>query len=163
MLKQRFVGVLLVLLLSAACRPASLTPPPNAVPVPTGSGVALGQPPHMGPGSPAVYWVWRDANGLWHLRTTTAKKLQRFMGKITAVTGQIADVKPVKLEFKDRMVVGPKAITFAFDTAGHMDGFDFRLSDNQCATFNLHPGGGKEIHVGATEAQPPKHHFTLCQ
>jgi len=136
--------------------------PPVAVPVPAAPGVANGQPPNLKPGAAPAYWVWRDASGVWHLRTTTAKKLHRFHGKITATTGQIVDVKPVRIEFKDRLVVSPKAVVFSFDTAGHMDGFDFRISDNQCASFNLHPNAGKKILVGASESQPLSQHFTLC-
>lgn len=143
-------------------QPPVTEPPPAANPVPAAPGVVNGQPPNLKPGAGAAYWVWRDATGVWHLRTTSGKKLQRFHGKVTAVSGQVADVKPVKIEFKDRMVVGPKSITFSFDTAGAMDGFDFRITDNQCASFNLQKNAGKSIVVGGSEAQPASHHFTLC-
>lgn len=130
--------------------------PPSAQPAPVAPNIANGQPPNMKPGAPGAYWIWRDASG-WHLRSTTAKQLQRFHGKITA---DITQVKPVRLEMKDRLKATTKWILFNFDTAGHLDGFDFNA--NGCATFNLSPGGNKKIFIGASEAQPSSHHFTLC-
>jgi hypothetical protein len=130
--------------------------PPIAKPVPVQPNVANGMPPNLKPGAPAAYWVWRDGAG-WHVRTTTAKTLQRFHGKIT---GDITSVTPVRIEMKDRLKSTSSWIIFAFDTAGHMDGFDFQA--NGCATFNLHPNNNKKIYVGSSELQPSSHYFTLC-
>src|SRR5207253_470940 len=43
---------------------------PEARP-PAAALVTLGKPHGMGPGSPHRYLVWREKNGLWHVRTTT--------------------------------------------------------------------------------------------
>lgn len=132
-------------------------PPPNVNPVATPANVANGRPPNLKPGAQAAYWVWRDANG-WHVRTTTAKNLHRFHGK---VTGDIVNVKPVRTEMNDRMKSTKDWILFAFETAGNLDGFDF--TTNGCASFNLHANAGKKIFIGASELQPTTNFFTLCQ
>ena len=139
-------------------QPPVVEPPPPATPTPVAvaPNIANGQPPNMKPGAPAAYWIWRDANG-WHLRTTTAKTLQRFNGKIWS---DVTEVKPVRLEMKDRLKASTKWVIFAFDTGGHMDGFDFR--SNGCATFNLQQGGNKKVFIGSGEVQPANNHFTLC-
>ena len=78
------------------------------------------------------------------------------------VSGNISEFKTTRLEMNDRLKVGPKHIWFTFDTAGHMDGFDFKVSDNQCVNFNLSTANGKAIYVGAGEVQPASGFFTVC-
>ncbi|MBK7394767.1 MAG: hypothetical protein IPJ34_00310 [Myxococcales bacterium] len=136
--------------------------PPPTPPQPTNNSVASGQPPHLHPSAPAAYWIWRDSNGWWHVRTTTKKYLHRFHGTVKSVGGNIAMVKGTRLEMNDRLKTNGKALWFAFDTQGHLDGFDFTTSDNQCVTFNLSTSAGKAIYVGAGEVQPSTGYFTVC-
>ncbi len=146
----------------AAQPPVSEPPAVAGPPAAVAPNVSSGQPPNLKPGAPAAYWVWRDAAGVWHVRTTTAGKLHRFQGKVTGQSGDPIEVKAVKAEMSDRLKAMPKQILFAFDTAGHMDGFDFRISDGKCATFHFVQNDGKKIFVGSSEAQPPKQNFTVC-
>jgi len=127
--------------------------------------IADGRPRGLAPGAPAAYWIWRDATGLWHLRTTTARLEHTFRGRVVGASAPVGGVSPSRSEFRDRIRVTPRGVVFSFVTRGHIDGFDFRPADNQCVRFNLDMGGGprpKRIYIGARRRSPRTGVFNIC-
>jgi hypothetical protein len=122
-----------------------LPPQGGAVETPTGTpglaeqlppGVADGKPAGVEPGAPAGFWIWRNAAGVYKLRTTTAKKLHTFRGRVKGVQAPIGKVKPSRTELGDRITRGSGGeVIFGFTTNGHVDGFDFRAP--KCVRFDL--------------------------
>jgi hypothetical protein len=83
----------------------------------------------MGAGSSKRFVLWRENNGLWHLRTTTGRNQHRFSGEITAEGGIISELSPISAEKKDWVTAkDPKRIIFNLNTNGAIDGFDFRTT-----------------------------------
>lgn len=143
--------------------PVTEPPPPNATIISLAPNVAMGQPPGLHAGAPASYWVWRTADGWWHLRTTTQKGTpHRFWGKIAPEKGEFSEVKASRLEFNDRVKMSPNHVLFAFDTNGHLDGFDFRTQGLHCVKFYLHNTGNHMIFIGEKQVQPQHGYFSLC-
>jgi hypothetical protein len=126
-------------------------------------GIGDGRPSGLQSGAPAAFWVWRNAAGIWKVRTTTAKKVMVFTGRVKGVGAVIGRVKGNRTEFGDRLKRGSGGeIAFRFTTAGFIDGFDFRAPANACIRFDLQTDAGKAIHVGKSAAAPKASHFILC-
>ncbi|HUK65681.1 MAG TPA: hypothetical protein VLV17_02550 [Anaeromyxobacteraceae bacterium] len=121
-------------------------------------------PPQIGPGRPVfapgateAYWIWHDQGG-WHLRTTTAGAAHRFHGSVVALGGEMADVRPKRIEWKDRIRMSPSAISFDFVTQGGEEGFDWRVSSG-CNRFEIFVDGTARpglVRLGGA-AVPPRH------
>jgi hypothetical protein len=129
-------------------------------------GPALGRPTGLQPGAPATYWIWTDATGEWHLRTTTAGLLHEFRGRVTGAQGPIVAVTPSRTEFGDHIRLTPRGdVSFAFATQGGIDGFDFRPGANRCVRFRLQRDGGptpRRVLVGAAMQPIEGEVFALC-
>jgi hypothetical protein len=130
------------------------------------AGVGEGKPSGMEPGAPAAFWIWRNAAGIWKLRTTTAKKLHEFKGRVKGVQKAIGKVKPSRTELGDRITRGTGGeILFRFTTMGHIDGFDFRAPKDACIRFDLQLDSGataKRVFVGKGAVSPKTNHFIVC-
>jgi hypothetical protein len=141
------------------------TPPPTDPPKPINYSVADGRPRGLQPGHPEAYWVWHDERGRhWHVRTTTTNHLHRFHGWVFP-DGQFTELRPTRMEWNDRIRGNANGIVFDFHTDGNEDGFDFKVSGNQCVRFYLNIDGRHEpglVNIGATDAHPPHWHFKVC-
>ncbi len=142
--------------------------PPNSPggPETTTAGVADGKPKGVEPGAPAAFWIWRNAAGIWKVRTTTAKKLHEFRGRVKGVKAPIGKVKPTRTEFGDHIHRGTGGeVAFKFATKGHIDGFDFRAPPSTCIRFDLQLDTGataKKVFIGKDSVSPKTNHFVLC-
>jgi hypothetical protein len=131
--------------------------------------VAHGRPPALHAGSNFSYWLWRDSDGVWHLRTTTARHSRRFQGRVRALDGgSIKDLTSVSLDGGRRsadaigMVAGD--VAFDFITAGGIDGFDFRIEGASRLEFDLRinrNGDPGRIIIGQRQIKPSNSHFIL--
>ena len=122
------------------------------------------------------FLVWREGER-WHLRTHTDRDAgARFSGTIRVVGGVVRKISNFDgLEsrrgpLKRRPDIGflsenKKTITFRFRTLGHVDGFDFQVSEEaQMVQFNLEVdgyGAPRRIFVGHKSQNPPKAAFEL--
>ena len=147
-------------------QPVEDPPATQGMPEETAAGVAEGKPKGAEPGAPAAFWIWRNAAGVWKLRTTTAKKLHEFRGRVKGVQKPIGKVHPSRTEFGDRIKRGTGGeVVFRFHTMGHIDGFDFRAPKDTCIRFDLQLDSGataKKVHIGKDSVSPKTNHFTLC-
>lgn len=128
-------------------------------------GAGTGRPPGFEPDAPAAYWIWQGPQGDWRVRTTTARSLHVFRGRLHGTTGSVVNVHPTRTEFRDRVRRARDGWVFDFRSAGHADGFTFATDDNGCLRFDLQLGGGpepKRIFVGHDEVQPKSGHFIVC-
>jgi hypothetical protein len=120
--------------------------------------------PGFASGSPESYWVWHDPEG-WHLRTTTAHHAHRFHGVVEPVDGAIADLRPTRLEWNDRVRAIPRGIEFDFETDGAEDGFDWHVTSG-CNRFYLEVDGVPRpdlVHVGREAHIPHEIPFARCR
>ncbi len=126
--------------------------------------IPFGEPKGMGSGSSKRFMLWRENNGIWHLRTTTGRKQHRFNGEITAEGGAISDVTAISTEKKDWVAAkDPKHIVFNLSTNGAIDGFDFRTTASSLK-FSLFIDGETQtnlVYIGAQAANPPSIPFNL--
>ena len=131
----------------------------------TEPGYAVGGQPAFHAGSPEAYWIWHDAGG-WHLRTTTMAARHRFHGAVyPAAGGVLSDVRPVGLEWGDRIRMGARGIEFDFETHGFEDGFDWRVSSG-CNQFDIFIDGKPhphKVHLGAGAMHPRGIPFESCR
>ncbi len=129
--------------------------------------MAEGQPPRMHSGANQAFWVWKDKEGVWHLRETTSRVRRHFEGRIRAYGGaQIVDLRGFQIGAHDWLAQEGREIVFDLDNKQHIDGFDFRVNGGGCLEFDLridHSGDGERIYVGKKEQVPHNSHFTLCQ
>lgn len=145
--------------LSTAARKNSPTPV-----VPAQVIIPFGEPKGMGAGSSKRFMLWRENNGVWHLRTTTGRNQHRFSGEILAEGGTISDLTAISTEKKDWVNnKDPKRIVFNLSTNGAIDGFDFRTTANSLK-FSLFVDGETRtnlVYIGAQATNPPSIPFTL--
>jgi hypothetical protein len=114
-------------------------------------------------------WIHKD---VWHLRTTTAKKLHNFKGKITVEGGTIDFIQSVNLEekgkYEDFWVLSPnhQELKFDFKTDRGIDGINFEVSkDAKLIHFNLHIDGkhhADRIFIGRGNHHPGSDPFDLA-
>jgi len=130
-----------------------------------------GEPKGFKAGEPARYAVWHT-KGVWHLRTTTAKKPHHFKGKVFVEGGGTFDgIQSILLEtkgkYEDYWVVHPKKheIAFDFKTDRGVDGIDFEVTkDAKTLHFNLHIDGkhyAEKIFIGKGNHHPDSDPFNL--
>jgi hypothetical protein len=142
------------------------TPEPRDRPADHPRGIAIGQPRALAPGHPEALWVWHDNDGAsWHVRSTTHSQRHRFSGRVWVADGSIANINPSRLEFRDRLRMGPRAVEFDFETDGGIDGFDFQTVGPRCVHFALFVDGRGEpdkVKIGSNGERPRHHVFSLC-
>jgi hypothetical protein len=144
-------------------QPPIQEPPPAAgIVTPVSNNLTAGVPPSFHPNASPAYWIWRDPDGLWHIRTTSNKgTVHRFWGAVAPQGATVASIQPSRMEFNDHIKFSSKHVWWTFDTAGHSDGFDFRTAGGgQCVRFNLQ--GSQLIYIGAKQFTPGSNHFELC-
>lgn len=128
------------------------------------AGAAEGRPEGLKPGAPAGFWIWQNQAGRWKVRTTTAKALHEFKGRVTGENAPIGPMRPSRAEFKDQVQRSPDGgLVFRFHTKGHVDGFDFMVPG--CARFDLKLDTGPtplRVFVGKAGISPRTNHFVLC-
>jgi hypothetical protein len=130
-------------------------------------GIGLGSPPDLKPGAPDAFWVWFDESG-WHVRTTApANVASEFSGRVWTGEGTLSSVKSIRIETEDRVRAAGRAAEFHFLTGGHLDGFDFKITETECVRFKLMYQGKladtKLIHIGAKQVHPTSATFKLCR
>ncbi len=134
------------------------------------ASVADGRSAKLHSGNNFAYWLWRDTDGTWHLRSTASGKGHRFQGRIHADSpGALSIGALVSMEARGRhaddigMVDGD--IAFNLVTAEKEDGFDFRVARETCVEFELRIDGDGDpgkIFIGAKQTKPGSAHFLLC-
>jgi hypothetical protein len=169
----RSPAFLLCALLLAGC---GSTPPP----IPTTAAqldfaVATGRSPNLHSGAGFAYWLWREDDGSWHLRTTSGKQSHRFQGRIrTNVPGAIQALTGVGLDARgkkkraggDDLKTENGEIVFDFVTKENIDGFDFQLvGSSACIDFDLRidgDGDAGKIFIGRSATRPEKPRVVFC-
>jgi hypothetical protein len=139
-------------------------PPAPPKPAPTLSGISEGAP-KFSAASPPAYWIWRSADGVWRLRTTTGNTRQSFHGMVAVSGDKLGQVSVTRTELYRRVDIRETQATFQFSTDGHFEGIDFTtVRPNSCPLFHLIVDGSpvKQIFIGANAVRPPSHRFLLC-
>jgi hypothetical protein len=132
----------------------------------------IGEPKGFKAGESARYAVWVGTKGNWHVRTTTAKKLHHFTGKIYVEGGVFTGVEPHDLEYKSkfgdwwRLSEKRHEIVIDFKTDRGIDGINFQVSkEAKFVYFNLHIDGKhhkNQIFVGRAGQHPDRDPFALA-
>jgi len=132
----------------------------------TAAGIGEGKPSGLQETAGPAFWIWRNAGGIWKVRTTTAKKLHVFRGRAKGVQKPIGVVKASRTELGDRLKRGTGGeVIFSFATMGHVDGFDFRAPKDSCVRFDLQLDSGaaaKKVFIGKNAVAPKGNHFIVC-
>lgn len=158
------VSSVAVVLCSCSSAPPPIAPS-SSKPVRLSASVAAGRSPELASGNYRAYWIWRDDDGVWHLRTT-ARRGHRFQGVVRPLEGaQIGDLKLVGIDPKDRVGIVGRTLSFDWQTRGAIDGFDFRIQGQGCVEFDLRlneDGSSRYIYLGKDKIRPEAAHFLLC-
>ena len=126
-----------------------------------------GKPRTFRPGEIKGYFIWHDDNGL-HIRTTTRGQLHVFSGGLHT-NGRFVDVHGVRLEDNDMYRVGAERhqLNFRFETAGGVDGIDFKVAGGEKVVLNLLIDGHKiypgEIYGGFDSWHPSENKFEILR
>jgi len=134
--------------------------PPAAVP----KGAVNGKP-DMKIGKELGIWIWRAADGKWLVRSTTKGKQHKFRGLINGANSPISWFEPQLMEIGDSMAHHGQGLVFKFETAGHIDGFDFVPDDHGCVRFHITMDERpmpQRIFLGKSGVHPPSDHFVAC-
>src|SRR5438105_12831441 len=120
----------------------------RTTPAQLSASAADGRSSSLHSGNHFAYWLWKEDDGTWHLRTTSARQEHRFQGRIHPMTaGSIEALVGVGLEGGGRrhrgdgmdMVEGD--VVLDFRTKASEDGLDFQLRGNVCLEFDLRIDG----------------------
>src|SRR4051812_36514358 len=143
----------------------------STTPAHSSTNVAEGRSPALHTGNPFGYWLWKEDDGTWHLRTTAARQAHRFQGMIRpSVAGSIQALSGVNLSpggrrrSADVLRMDGSNIVFEFATHQGLVGLDFQVVGKSDLEFDLRidqdadPG---KIFMGKAQANPPKAHFIL--
>lgn len=172
LLRRTFVSALLtVLLASCAHEPKPL---PTAV-ARMSFASAQGRSPDLHSGRPFAYWIWRDDDGSWHLRTTASRQGRRFQGRVRSTSaGAIQALTGVGLDPRgkrkraggDDLKMERGEIVFDFVTKDSIDGFDFQLvGASACVEFDLRidgDGDAGKILLGRHAVKPDQPRLVFC-
>jgi hypothetical protein len=136
----------------------------------SGKDFFQGKPEGYKPGNSAHFYVWHS-DGIWHLRTTTAKQRHRFQGLIQVQGGVLTDLKVPNGEAlgpnSDRIAWNKDrtAILFDFVTDGGADGVDFKVhkkTDQLIFTLSIDgKPAPQRIEVGRKGRNPDTAKFVL--
>lgn len=150
----------------APAAPMVVEPVATVAAVQLPAGTVNGRPPHLKDGASQAYWIWRDAHGQYHLRSTApaGAKTESFRGRATATVGTLTNLKIVHPTHRSQVNANQSGMVFDFLPTGHDDGFDFDVSDPKaCVRFDLNTWSNRhKIVVGTTEQQPTGEHFIVC-
>lgn len=138
----------------------------TSTPAQLSTAVATGRPTRLVSGANQSFWLWVDADGVWHLRSTTAGLKRRFQGRIRPAAGVTLTIaETTASEWKDGVALQGADLVFDLITKGHQDGFDFRASGSDCLEFDLRidgDGNPNRIYIGKDNRTPTNSHFTIC-
>jgi hypothetical protein len=139
----------------------------TSTPAPVSMIAAEGRSSHLAAGAHQAYWLWKDSDAVWHLRTTAPRNGRRFRGLIRPLPGTtIVDVKPLGGGQRDeRLASTGKVVAFNYWTRNGVNGFDFRINGGGCIEFDLKiDGDGDPSHIliGKNDHRPKDAHFLLC-
>jgi hypothetical protein len=122
--------------------------------------------PRFHAGMPRRYVIW-EQGGVFRLRTTTARVLNRFHGVILAVDGTFTEVRVVRLDKGDyaKLSRNARMIFFSFTTVRGVDGLNFRTDAPQVG-FRLKINGREaapraEVFLGRHGRHPLRNPFVL--
>ena len=162
------------LLLAACTTPPAAPTSPTAPPPPAPSSsrpaehpvsLAQGRSPELATGLHRAFWIWRDDDGVWHLRTTASRLSHRFQGVIRSAPGtEIVELRPISVGKNDRLAQNGPTITFDWHTKNRIDGFDFTLRGEGSLEFDLRLDGddtSRYIYLGKNKSRPERAHFRL--
>jgi hypothetical protein len=145
--------------------------PPGVLPRPavTAPGArpvndVLGRPPFTFT-SPLGYWIWVDAFGNWHLRTTRGPLTHTFQGRVLASRGGVLTAfRPKAIRPGDGLQVGSGAISFQFQPYEPFHGFIWR-STSGCVRFELFIDGRplRRVYLGSSAVRAESNVFERCQ
>lgn len=155
-----------VAFLASCAQPPAPLPPSSPNPPRLSVDLAAGRAPELATGNHRAFWIWRDDDGLWHLRTTSRRVAHRFQGTIRPLPGsEIMDFKRVGLDPNDRAGLVGRTLSFDWRTSRLIDGFDFRLRGETGLEFDLRldeDGSSRYIYLGRDRTKPSAAHFLLC-
>ncbi len=161
-----FSLTLLALVFLSGCATAPAIPMATSTPDRIAVSAAEGRASALRIGARRAYWVWKDQDGVWHLRTTAGQSGRAYEGVIRPLPGaEITDVKPIGLGPKAELGMTGRTLTFRFRTRNGIDGFDFRLTGSACVEFDLRidrDGDPAHIYLGQNQRRPALEHFLLC-
>ncbi|VBB07201.1 Hypothetical protein LUCI_2445 [Lucifera butyrica] len=126
-----------------------------------------GRPEAFHPGQVIGYFIWHDGSGI-HIRTTTKGQSHIFSGAVHT-NGRFVDVHGVRLENVDAYTVGHERhqMDFRFETAGGVDGIDFKVDGGEKVVFDLFIDGHKispdVIYGGAGSWHPDHSRFEIIR
>lgn len=122
-----------------------------------------GKPESLEKAGRTAYWIWQDATGGWHLRTSAVQPAV-FRGRITAAGKPLAQVVPTRVELNDRFRITPGRVNFAFRTGKGLDGLDFRVPNDTCVRMRLRVNGAPAEHVllGRQATPAPSSAIRIC-
>ena len=162
-----FLGALLI----AGCATGARMP--TGLPAQLNASVAVGRSANLHSGSHFAYWVWKEDDGTWHIRTTSARVNHHFQGSIHPdLAGSIQQLKGVNLAGPgrrgrggDKLEMAGNDIVFDIHTSNTQAGLDFQIVGAPCLEFDLRLDGdtdASKIHLGKNQVKPDKSHFILC-
>ncbi len=111
------------------------------------------------------FFIWQDGDGM-HVRVRAETMRAPFSGTIKT-DGVFAVVHGKKLEYGDhyRLDANKRTLQFKFQTAGAVDGLDFKVMGGTYLAFSLMVGGmaaePAEIYLGHDGWRPSSNHFML--
>lgn len=154
-------------LVPAGCQSTAGFQMSSSTPAPVSMAAATGRAGGLAAGAGQSFWLWRDDDGLWHLRSTAPRAGRNFQGLIRPLPGTlITDVKPLRAEGpRDHVASDGKVVAFHYWTRNTVDGFDFRIQGDGCVEFDLRidgDGDPNHIRIGKSEHRPRDSHFLLC-
>jgi hypothetical protein len=154
-----------VAFLASCAQPPAPLPPSSSNPTRLSAAVAAGRAPELATGNHRAFWIWRDDDGLWHLRTTSRRVSHRFQGTIRPLPGtEIVEFNRIGLDPNDRAGLVGRSISFDWRTSRLIDGFDFRLRGGTGLEFDLRldeDGSSRYIYLGRERTKPATAHFLL--
>jgi hypothetical protein len=122
--------------------------------------------PVFSAGMPRRYVLWEE-KGVFRLRTTTAKVMNRFSGAIHAVDGRFEKVALIRLDKGDYAKLSPdrSRLFFSFTTVKGVDGLNFTASGKGLAFFlniNSRKAVPKaEVFLGKNGLHPLRNPFAI--
>jgi hypothetical protein len=142
---------------------------PIQMPVSTPGGLqvvdAMGRPRGLSSGAHMGYWVWKDQDAVWHVRTTSDRVRHHFEGKIHPFPGTaIFNLHAISHERDDRIEMVDGDIAFHFKPRENVDGIDFQLTGPDALEFSLQIDNDDDpthIFVGDRQRKPANAHFII--
>lgn len=154
------------LLIGGCAGAPPLLPASSSTPARLSASIATGRAPDLATGNHRAFWVWRDDDGVWHVRTTARRVGHRYQGVIRPLEGaEIVGLTLVGIDPADRVGMVGRALSFDWRTRRLIDGFDFRLKGDACLEFDLRLDEDESvryIYVGKNKVRPESAHFLLC-